>query len=254
MSSTSRRAVIAFSGAGLALAISSCAAPPAGGQGSEPQPPDHLSLILIRAMLEAFPPEHLAAACLTTSLMLRAVRMIPENNSTITTTHFGPKVIIDKANAGKYAKELAVEWDICLSVIEKRGHESFAGTYTAHANEACGDAKTAAYLTNINRLRHGAPPVAGTEVIIEQMGFTVAVTDAVLPTDNPRPLNLVGIAVEDGLALVDTLTPGIAYTGKRSGRKIVLWPERVPVRESGARPDWKMLEKCVITLSPLTAP
>ncbi len=256
MVSTFRRGFIASSGAVLALAFIPWV-PPADAQGSETLSPD-----VIRQRYMAAPPEALGASCMGVDYLHNYVSLIPKlNNLSVTTTFFGPPVTINKANVDKYLKLLTERQDICASVIEKRGYESFAGTYTARASQACAEARAPAYLTNIDELTQGSPPSRGSVETITQEGFRVSMVNKALAAANPQAIRIQGVAIEKALTLQDGLSPDFSYTGSRSGRDIVIRPMTAAIRHTWEgypaafpRPDWTALGNCVITLSPLAAP
>jgi hypothetical protein len=256
MPATSRRAVIASSGAVLALAFSSWAAP-AAAQGTETLPPE-----FIRQRYLAASPEDVGASCMAVDDLLRYASLIPTaNNMSVDTSFFGHPVTIDKSNVDRYLKLLTERQGICSAVIEKRGYESFAGTYAARANRACADARTPAYLPNINELTEGAPPSPGTVETISQDGFHITMENRALTARNPDALRIHGVAIEKLMLLQDGLSPDFYFTATRSGRDIVIRPMTAVIRHSFEaypagiiRPDWAALGNCAITLSPRTAP
>ena len=248
-SSASRRAIIASSGAALALALSRGAAW-AGprGEGAETLPPDY-----IRERYMIAPPEALGASCLVVDYLLFFTPLARKHkNFNIHTDFFGHDVTIDQSNVDRYEKLLTERQGICASVIEKRGYESFAGTYAARANAACAEARAPAYLTNINELTQGSPPTPGTVETITQQGFRVSMVNKALAARNPEALKIRGMAVENVLILEDGLSPDFNYTGTRSGRDIVMRPTATGFARNLV--DMTVLARCAITLSPVAAP
>lgn len=257
MPSKSGHAVITWSSLAFSLAVFSCAAPPAGAPGPESQSPD-----IIRERSMAAPPEALAASYLGNEYVLFFVSAIrTHENVTVRTTLNGRDVAINRSNFDKYEKLLTERHAIFASVIEGRGYQSFAGTYTAHANQACGDARAPAVLPNINELAQKSSPTPGTLETITQEGFRLSMVNTAVPGKSTETLKSPGVAIEKMLVLQDGLSPDFTYAGTLSGRNIVIRPMTAAIRHhvqaypAGAfrAPDWAALDKCVITLTPATA-
>ncbi len=250
MLSTLRRGFIASSGAALALTISSCAAPPtAGVQNGEARSPDHLHDLYLAAS-----PVVLGSDYMRLDYLLQYVlpRVRARADVTVDTSLFGPGVTINRSNVDRYER-LAKEWRAaCSSVIEKRGYESFTGTYAAHANQACTDAVLSAYLTNINQL----DPTASTAQMIRQDGFRVTMVPEARVKELLPQFWMHGVAIERTL-MVDEVYSPILYVGTRSGRDIRFRPwtrgfAKYYEAHEGSIPSprWTALGNCVITFLP----
>ena len=244
------RAVIASSGAALPFAVASCAAPPAARvQRAEAPSPDHL-----RDLYLASSPDVLGSDYLRLDHLLQYVfpRVRAGTNLAVDTSFFGAAVTIDRSNVDRYERLAQELRATCSSVIEKRGYQSFAGTYAARANQACTDAVLPAYLTNISQL----DPTASTAQIIRQDGFRVTMVAEARVKELLPQFWMHGAAIERML-MVDEVYSPILYVGTRSGRDIQFRPwtrgfakyyEAHEGRIPSAR--WSALGRCVIALFP----